>query len=360
MKILNHVDYAKNEIRNAVVQVLSADPSSPVLGQFYFNSVSGQILTWSGAAFTNKATDSALLNGQAAAFYLARANHTGTQLAATISDFATTAKAITLDQFAAPSADVAFGGHKLTGVADPVNPTDGANRQYVDAAVASAAAGIDSKPSVRVVATANIALTAVQTIDGVTLVAGDRVLATAQTTATQNGVYVVASGAWTRALDADATGEITPGAFWFVEEGTTNAASQWRCANTGTVTLNTTAISITQFGASTSYTATNGVQLVGNVLSIKLPAASGLLADGTGLHIDTSVVARKFSQAIGDGTTTAIVVTHNLGTLDVAITVRDTSGNVVFPDMQATSTNTVTLTFATAPAAAAYRVTVVG
>jgi hypothetical protein len=360
VKILNHLDLGQSELRNAALQVLSAAPSSPVIGQGYFNSTTKQALHWSGTAWVNNATDSALFNGQNAAFYLARVNMTGTQLAATISDLATTVQAYRLDQFAAPTALVNYNSQRITGLADPVNPQDAATMTWVQGRIDLASAAIDSKPSVRVVAVANVALTGIQTIDSILLVAGDRVLLTAQTVASQNGVWIVAAGAWTRATDADVSGELTPGAFWMVEEGATKGASQWRCNNVGAIVVGTTAITINQWGQQINYTANNGVQLVGSNFSAQVVAGGGILAGASGIQIDTAVVARKFSQAIGDGSTTSIVVTHNLATQDVAVTVRDTSGNIVFPDVQATNANAVTISFAVAPALNAYRVTVVG
>lgn len=95
---------------------------------------------------------------------------------------------------------------------------------------------------VRVATTANITLSGTQTIDGIAVVAGNRVLVKNQTTGTQNGVWVVASGTWTRSLDADTTNKIAAGIVVFVEEGTTNGKTQWRMSNTGTVTLNTTSL----------------------------------------------------------------------------------------------------------------------
>ena len=360
MNLLNHANLNQNELRNAVVQVLASAPSSPKLGQMYFDSTANRFLTWNGSAFALKATDSDSLGGQAGSYYLSRSNHTGQQTASTISDFATTAKSYTLDSFAKPVANVDFNAFRLVNLADPVNPQDGATMNWVMGQVQSSAAGIDSKPSVRVVAVSNITLSGLQTLDSVSLSAGDRVLARGQTTASQNGVYVVGSGAWGRAVDADQTGEITPGAFWYVEEGTVYGSSQWRCANTGVVTLGTTAITINQFGQTINYTAMNGVQIAGSVISIALATASGLVADSSGLRVDTTVVARKFSGAIGDGSSTAITVTHNLGTLDITASVRDTSGNFVYPDIQAATVNTAIFTFANAPAASAYRATITG
>lgn len=360
MKFLNNVDFTQNELRNAVVQVLASAPSSPKIGQIYYDSTLAAELVWTGSAWTNKATDSASLNAQPGSFYLSRANHTGTQTAATISDLSATVKSYTLDQFAPPTSAMNFNTQRLTGVADPINPQDAATQNWVMNQVQSSAAGIDSKPSVRVVAVANLTLSGLQTIDGVTLAAGDRVLATAQSTASANGVYVVGSGAWSRASDASHPGEITPGAFWYVEEGTAYGRTQWRCSNTGSVTIGTTAIVINQFGAAALYTASNGVQLVGVNFSIILATNSGLVSDASGLRVDTTVVARKYATAIGDGSTTSITVTHNLGTVDVGVTVKDTAGNVVYPDVQANTANTVVITFGAAPAASAYRVVVTG
>ncbi len=230
---------------------------------------------------------------------------------------------------------------------------------YVQTQVSNAAAGIDAKESVRIASTANLTLSGLTAIDGVTPVAGNRILAKNQTTASANGVYVAAAGAWTRATDADGTGELTPGAFWYVEEGTANGKTQWRIENTGTIVVGTTAITINQFGgAGTSYTASNGVALVANDFRAVVVASGGLTVGASGLAIDTTIVARKFSALIA-GSTTA-TVTHNLGTQDVIVSVRDaTTNEVVLADVVANGTNTVTVATATG-AANAWRVTVVG
>lgn len=361
MKYLNHIDLNKNSLLFGVIHPLASAPGTPSVGQVYYDTVALQPLFWNGSAFTNKATDSALLNGQNAAYYLARGNHTGTQLSASISDLATTVKAYKLSEFAAPIADVAMGGFKLTGLADPASAQDAATMGWVQVQVSNAAAGIDSKPSVRAIAVANITLSGTQTIDGVYVVAGDRVLAQNQLTATARGVYVVAAGAWARAVDADATGEITPGATWFVEEGTTYGASTWRCANTGTITLGSTSITITQLAASTTYTNGNGLDLAGNSFSVKVVASGGITVGAGGIQVDTAIVARKYSTSIGNGSLTSIAVTHSLGTKDVSVTMRQNADDaMVIADWVATDTNTVTATFAVAPAASAIRVTVVG
>lgn len=117
------------------------------------------------------------------------------------------------------------------------------------AAVAqAAAAGMDWKASVRAATTANITLSGAQTIDGVAVIAGDRVLVKDQSTAANNGIYVVASGVWARATDMDSWLEV-PSATVSVEEGTANADRAFICTANAGGTLGTTAISWSAFGA---------------------------------------------------------------------------------------------------------------
>lgn len=102
--------------------------------------------------------------------------------------------------------------------------------------------GGDFKDSVRAATTANITLSGAQTIDGVSVVAGDRVLVKDQTTGADNGIYVAAAGAWARATDADTGGELSAGTCIPVEEGALNADTIWMLTNNGTVTVGTTAL----------------------------------------------------------------------------------------------------------------------
>lgn len=108
----------------------------------------------------------------------------------------------------------------------------------------------DHKMSVRAATTANITLSGTQTIDGIAVVASNRVLVKNQTTASQNGIYSVASGAWTRTTDADSTGELNPMCLIGVEEGTTQAKTYWSLTNTGTITISTTALTFEQSAVS--------------------------------------------------------------------------------------------------------------
>lgn len=111
----------------------------------------------------------------------------------------------------------------------------------LSAAIQRMISGGDYKSSVRAATTANITLSGEQTIDGVAVVAGDRVLVMAQTAGAENGIYVAATGAWTRAEDANSAGDLTSGVLVPVEEGTLNADTVWMLATDGTITIGTTA-----------------------------------------------------------------------------------------------------------------------
>lgn len=257
----------------------------------------------------------------------------------------------------------------VTLAADPTAALGAATKQYVDGAVQSASAGISAKASVVAVSTSNIATMSGLTtaVDGITLgTVGMRVLLVGQTTASQNGPWVIQSSAWTRPT-TDANNELETGALWFVEQGATKGITQWwlNSPAAGTpITPGTTAIGIVQFGAAAVYTAgvNGGLQLAGNAFSALIPAGGGVLADSTGLHIDTTVVARKYVNAsVGNGSLTTIVLTHNLNTLAITFSlINNATGDIEDVCCNATSVNTATLTFSVAPTSAAYTAVVVG
>ncbi len=325
-KFLTSINLAQNEIQNAVAQVLAAAPGAPVPGQFWYNSTSGR-MEYRGAAATIDAT--------------ARANHSGTQSATTIGDFATAVTAIRLDQLAAPTTSLNANTQKIINVATPTLDTDAANKGYVDAAVN----GTDWKQSARVGTTANLAaLSGLLTIDTITLVANDRVLVKDQTTQSANGIYLAGSGAWVRATDSDVNAEVTAGMALMVTEGAVNADTQWRLMTNDAIVVGTTALVFAQIGAGTSYTQGAGISIAGNVVSL-----------------DTAVATRKFAATVGDAVAVSIPVTHSLATLDVQVQVYEVAtGATVECDVARNTTNQVTLGFTTAPAAGALRVTVQG
>lgn len=198
---------------------------------------------------------------------LARANHTGTQAASTISDLATTVKAYRLDEFAAPTSSVGFNSQKITGLADGTSAGDAVNKGQLDAAQN----GLDVKASVRVATTANIDvdedLVTGDTIDGVTLEAGDRVLVKNQTTKSQNGIFVAGSTP-ARATDANSAGELSGGSFVFVEEGTANADTGWVITTNGSITPGTTAHDWAIFSRAGELAAGDGLSKTGGTLAV--------------------------------------------------------------------------------------------
>jgi len=135
----------------------------------------------------------------------------------------------------------------------PSGSTDIANKAYVD----TVAQGLDTKASVVAGTTANITLSGTQTVDGVVLIAGDRVLVKNQTTTANNGLYLCAAGSWTRTTDMDNWAEV-PGAYVFVEGGSTLADTGWVCTSDAGGTIGVTAIVWAQFsGAGTGVSSIN-------------------------------------------------------------------------------------------------------
>ena len=419
-KFLTSIDLAKNELQNAVVQNLAADPSNPILGQVYFNTSSNEMRIYNGTIFeaiglngvTADAAEINILDG--ATLTTTELNYvdgvtsaiqtqidtkspsnnptfTGTvdiSSTATIRFDGATADAnkttLTvvdptagrtislpnasgtvalvenkLHDFALATASVDLNNQKITNLTDPTNPQDATNKRYVDAAVV----GIDWKPSVRLATTEAITLaTGLEngdTLDGVTLVTGNRILVKNQVDATENGIYVVAaSGAPTRSTDADTAAEITASFAVFVEEGTVNTDSGWTLTNNGAVTVGTTELSFTQFTGLGQITAGAGLTKTANTLDVI--GGDGITVNANSVVIDRAVVVTKYATNVGDGTATSYTITHNLATRDVIVSLYDNVSPYaeVMADIEHTTTNTITLLFSIAPTNNKYRVVV--
>lgn len=185
---------------------------------------------------------------------------------------------------------------RITSLADPVGPQDAATKAYVDAA----RSGLDVKQSARAATTGNITLSNTQTIDGVALIVGDRVLVKDQTNPIENGLYVVASGAWIRSTDADEPNEVNAGLFVFVEEGTANADSGFVLTSDNPLAVGTDPLNFVQFSGAGQIVAGDGLSKTGNTLSVNVANGIEISADnvqlassvaGNGLTYNSGVVA---------------------------------------------------------------------
>jgi len=176
----------------------------------------------------------------------------------------------------------------------PVNGSSAITKGYVD----NALTGITWKNAVRVATTANIILSGTQTIGGVTLAVGDRVLAKNQTDATTNGIYLVSATAWTRPTDVDSSLEIETSTV-AVTLGTINKNTQWTCISTNVV-LGTSTINYGQISGAGTYANGTGLSLTGNVFSIEPNYTANASRTGYLSGADWSVFNGKVS---GTGTT---------------------------------------------------------
>src|SRR5262252_1758609 len=375
------VDLTKNELRNAIIQNLGAAPSSPVQGQVYFDSTAKLLYwyngtTWISAAgatpsgsVTTAAIGDAPVVGTMGQYSQGDHKHgmpafAGTVTAGTTFGLASAVGSATtlahadhghgtpalpsVNTLAATTGAFSMAGFGINNVADPSADQDAATKNYVDNAIA----GLSWKAPARAATTANITLSGTQTVDGVALIANDRCLVKNQTTQTQNGLYVVAAGAWTRTTDADAANELLNMAV-YIEEGTTQADSAWVCTTNAPITVGSTNLTFVQFSGAGTYTAGNGLTLTGNVFAVG--AGTGILSTAGQVAVDTTVIAtqayvntavtgmaKKYTTALA-GTASPETITHNLNTQDVMDMVHssNTPFSFVQVDWQAATVNTV-------------------
>jgi hypothetical protein len=315
MKFVTNLNLNQNELQNGKFQVVASDPSVDNFeGRLIYNSTEKTIKVYTGSAWRKMVHSASSAGSASAALTISESNG----LVTITPNFATSSDAgvmsasdkSKLDDATADATASKLVIRDASGNFKAATPTDAAHvatKGYVD----SARQGLDVKASSRVATTApiNIAsdLEAGDVIDGVTLVAGDRVLVKDQSTASENGIYVaVASGSGTRADDFDTSGKVTAGAFTFVSEGSTNGDQGFVLTTNDTITLGTTGLTFTQFSGTGQIIAGDALEKDGSTLNV--------LVDETSIEVFNDEL-RIASGAAGDGlSASAGVISVNVAT----------------------------------------------
>ena len=315
-KFLTNIDLNQNQLVNASFEVVGTDPSSGNFeGRLIYQSTTDTIKVYANGAW--RSLPHTIVSGGGAgiaeALTVSESNGTVTlTLNVADTDSAGLLPAAMWQMLTDATSDATASKlvkRDASGNAKVATPTDAAHiatKGYVD----SARQGLDVKASVRVATTAAINLTtdleAGDVIDGVTLVAGDRVLVKNQSTASENGIYVaVASGAASRSSDANGTadtGELTSGTFTFVEAGTVNFDSGFVISTDGTITVGTTGITWTQFSGAGSFEAGDGLSKSGTQVNVNVTSnRTAITADA--IDISANYVGQSSITTLGTITT---------------------------------------------------------
>ena len=326
MKFVTNLDLNQNQLIKGTFEVLASEPNTNLFdGRLIFDSTEGVIKVYdiTASAWRKMVTGVTAAGAQSSALTINEANGVVTitpNLATSSSAGLMSASDYT--KLADATAEATVGklvirdGSGRAKFATPNDAADAATKGYVD----SVRTGLDVKASVRAATTATVNLaTEVQNgsiIDAVTLATGNRILIKNQgidgAAHVDNGIYTVnATGAPTRALDFDENGEVTPGAFTFVEEGTSNSDSGWVVATNGTINVGVTGIQFTQFSGTGQIVAGSALSKDGSTLNVNV--------DDTTIYVDgNDELAVKSSALVGQTLLSNGSGSASWGALDLA------------------------------------------
>jgi hypothetical protein len=309
-KFLTNIDLNQNQLLNGTFEVVGTDPNTGNFdGRMIFNSTEGVIKVYdlTAAAWRKMITGVTAAGDHSTAITVNESNgvititpNLATSASAGLLSASDFSKLADATSEATANKLVLRDGAGQAKFGTPTDPAHAATKSYVDAA----RSGLDVKDSVRAATTGpvNLAnqLEAGDVLDtDVTLVAGDRVLVKDQSTASENGIYVVqASGAAVRATDFDSNAEVTPGAFTFVEEGTLNADSGWVLTTNGTINVGVTGLTWALFSVAGSIFAGDGLTKTGNTLNV-VGTANRISVSADAVDIASTYVGQSSITTLG-------------------------------------------------------------
>jgi hypothetical protein len=354
-KFLTNVDLTGNQLLTALLENVAGNPSSPADSRIWYDSSGHAVkVQINGATIDLKDLGSA----------------TGSTDHTHISDFTAAVQALRWASMTAPNAAVAMAGQQFSSLGTASGSGQAVEYTQFNAALANIQTGMDIKEQQgQVVATVNINTASPgATISGHAMVAGDRVLLAAQSTNTQDGIYVWngATSALTRSADANTTGSIMPGTMVVIggEDGS-NPNTIWMQTATGTgsqgaIVLGTDAQTWIRVLSPVTLTAGNGISLTAGVIAAVAAAAGGLSVGAGGIALDKTIAATKFTGTFtGNGTTTTFAVTHNLNNLAPLWVVYNGTQEYDL-EFQPSTANAGSFVAATAPPTGTYNYTLIG